>query len=160
MNHTSHTVLLQVHLQIALLWRLIRIIDTGEPLDLPSSSPCIHTSLVRLLAILQARGHVHKIERSMLRHRLPRAGPTGLEGRNRCADHSRARLGQLGRHERYPLDVLMAILPRKPQLRRQARTHRLPQQQRHGPPPADATSRPTPSPRRLYRYSGTPSGKR
>ena len=135
MNHTSHTVLLKVHLQIALLWRFIRIIHTSEPLDLSSSRPCIHTPFVRLLAILQACGHVHKIERSMLRHRLPRARPTGLERGNRCANDGRARLGQLGRHERYALDIPMPILPRKPQLRRQARTHRLAQQQRHRPSP-------------------------
>jgi len=125
MHHPPHTRLFQIHHQIRLTRHLIRIIHTRKPLNLAPPRLRIHAPFIRPLTMLQTRRHMHKIKAPMLTHRLPRALPALLKRRNRPTDDRRPGFRQLGRHERDPLDVLVAIRAAESQLRAQLAAHRV-----------------------------------
>lgn len=62
MNNLRHSLLLQIHRQIRILRSLVRIVDSGESLDLSSSSLREQSLSIRLLTVCQRSGDVDEEE--------------------------------------------------------------------------------------------------
>lgn len=132
MHGAPHARPLNIHRQIRLGGHLVRIVHPREALDLPPSRPRVDPPPVRLLAVLQARRHVHEVEAPVLADRLPRAAPALLHGRDGRRDDGRARFGELGGHEGDALDVLVPVGAGEAEFGGELAADRVPQQQGDG----------------------------
>jgi hypothetical protein len=55
----------QINSQVSIGGHLVRVIDTGETLNLTSARLGVHTTLVSLLGVLERGGNVDEVERSV-----------------------------------------------------------------------------------------------
>jgi hypothetical protein len=99
--------------EIRLLWRLIRIVDTSEALDLSGTCSSINAAAIRLLRVLERRRNVHKEERSVLLHRVLGRLSGLLERRDRRRNRRSTSLGKLCSDESDAGNVLVSVFARE-----------------------------------------------
>lgn len=124
--------LLAIDNEIGLGGSLVRVIYTGEALDLTLAGSCVNTLLVRLLAVLQRSGNVHEVEVTVLLDGLFRSSTVDLEGGNRSRNDGGAGPCQLASDKGNAGNVLAAVLSAETQLRRQLGPNGLTEQHRDG----------------------------
>lgn len=131
--HDGADVLLgQVNGQIDLLRSLIRVVDTGEALDLAGAGSLVDALAVRLLAVLERRGNVDQEKGTRLFNKLSSVLASILIGRNGGSDDGSTGLGQLRGNKGDATNVQASVLAAEAQLGGELGAHRLTQQQRHG----------------------------
>ena len=113
MDNVPDSRLLNVHGESGVGGNLVRVVHAGEPLDLSSAGLGVDSPFVGLLCVLERRGNVHEIEAAVLGDGLARLLAAVVKGSDRGCDDRSAGLGELGRDEGGPLDVLVSILARK-----------------------------------------------
>src|SRR4029077_966004 len=118
-------VLLRVDAHLGIARLLVRVVDTGEALDLTLESLLIETLDVAARALLDGRGDVHLDERAPLLDELPRLLARLLVRRDRRCDHRGAVSGQARGYPADSLDVRVTVLLREPEPLRQVRAHRV-----------------------------------
>src|SRR5919199_1571410 len=90
--------------------RLVRVVDAGEPGDLPGAGPRVQALDVAALADLQRRGQVHQHEPAVPLDQRTGLLTRGLVGRDRRHHHGAAVLDHLAGDEADPADVEVAVL--------------------------------------------------
>lgn len=131
-DNAAHGLLLGVDNQVGLGGVLVRVVHTGEALDLTIAGTRVDAALVRLLAVLERRGDVHQVEVTVLLHRLAGVLAGALEGGDRGGDDGGAGAGQLAGDEGDAADVPVAVLLGEAQLGRELGADGLAEQHGHG----------------------------
>ena len=99
----------QVHSQISIGRHLVRVVNTGEALDLTSARLGVHATLISLLRVLKRGRDVDEVEGSESLHSLAGRLSRVLErsnGRNDCRGTS---LGELGGYKGDAGNVLVTV---------------------------------------------------
>ena len=109
MHRRPHIRTRQIHRQIRLDGRLIRIIHAREALNLPRARRLINPPLIRLLCMLQRRRDMDEVKTAILLHRVPRRLAGLLERRDGRHDGGGACFGEFGGDEGDARDVLVAV---------------------------------------------------
>lgn len=109
MHDGANVLLLKVDNQVGLEGSLIGVIDTGEALDLASTSGGVDTSSVGLLAVLDGSGNVNEEEGAGLLDEVASLLTGVLEGSNRGGDDGSTGLGELRGNEGNSGDVEVTI---------------------------------------------------
>jgi hypothetical protein len=117
-NSSPDSLLAKVNNKLGLLAlrSLVRVVNTGEALDLALASGGVDAALVGLLAVLEGSSDVDEEEVAELLDDLARGVAAGLEGCDGSGDHGGARLGQLRGDEPNAVDVLLAVFAGEAQL--------------------------------------------
>lgn len=110
MNDIPDSLLLHVHGQICVIGVLVRIVDTSEVSDRPSSCTSIHASSICLLRVLQARRDMDKEEAAELLNGLPSIFASRIEWRDRSCNNRGTGLCELCCHEGDTRNVDIAVL--------------------------------------------------
>src|SRR4029077_5018863 len=116
-------VLLRVDAHLGIARLLVRVVDTGEALDLTLECLLVETLDVAARALLDGRGDVHLDGGAPLLDEVPRLLPRLLVRRDRRSDHCGAVSGQARGDPANSLDVRIAVLLREPEPLRQVRAH-------------------------------------
>lgn len=127
-NNGPHRLLGNVDRQVRFDGVLVGVVDSCEALDLAGAGALVDAALVRLLAVLERCVDPDEVEVAVLFHELPGVLPGGLKGCDRGGDDGRSGAGQLGCNKGDAANVLVAILAREAQLRRELTAHRLTEQ--------------------------------
>jgi hypothetical protein len=109
MNGTSDAGLLNINCQVGLLWNLIRIIDTGEALDLSISGFGIDTSLIGTFGMLERSSDVDEVEVTVFLNDLSSMLSGVLVWGNRGSNDGCTSPSKLRRNESDPTDVSGSI---------------------------------------------------
>lgn len=111
MNNAANTLLRDVDGEVGVSRSLVRVINSGETLDLTSASLGVDAALVGLLTVLERGVDVNKEERTTQLGDGLTGGLAGvLVGGNGGGDDGGTGAGQLTSDERDTLDVLVAVL--------------------------------------------------
>ena len=132
MDNGAHGLLLAVDGKVGLDGCLIRVVNTGEILDLAGAGLGVDASLVGLLAVLEGSGDVHEVEIAVLLNQLAGALAGLLEGGNGSGDNSGTGPGQLRSNKGDASNVLIAVLAVVAQLGRQLVANVLAEEQGDG----------------------------
>ena len=117
MNNAANTLLGDVDSEVSVRRSLVRVIDTGETLDLTSVSLGVDTALVGLLTVLERGVDVDEEERAtQLGDGITGGLARVFVGGNGGGDDGGTGAGQLTSDERDTLDVLVAVLAGEAQL--------------------------------------------
>lgn len=124
MDDLLHCLLRGVDNEVCLRGSLVRVIDTGEALDLASASLGIDALSVHFLAVLEGSRAVNEVEvasaaSSILHNVILCSLSAGLVGRNRGGDDSSASSGELSRNVGDAQNVLVPVLVGETKLGRQ-----------------------------------------
>ncbi|VUC36812.1 unnamed protein product [Clonostachys rosea] len=106
----ADVLLLQVDNQIGLDGGLVRVVDTGEALDLAGAGLGVDTTAVGLLAVLERGGDVDEEEVAVLLDGLAGLAAGILEGGDGGGDDGGTGLGELGGDKGDAGDVEVAVL--------------------------------------------------
>ena len=109
MHRRPHIGLLNIHNQVRLRRRLVRIIHTGKPLDLTLPRLGIDPPLIRLLAVLETRRNMHEVKAAVLLDNLLRLLAAGVERRNGCGNNGSSGLCEFRGNEGDARNVLVAV---------------------------------------------------
>lgn len=109
MNSSPNISRAKINRQIRLGRDLIRIIDTGETLNLTSARLGIDTALIRLLAVLERSSDVDEIEAAILLDEFASSLARSLEGGDWGSDDGGAGTGEFAGDEGDAANVLVAV---------------------------------------------------
>lgn len=124
--------LAEVNGKVGLLRRLVRVINTGETLNLTASSLLIDTPAVGLLAVLERRGDVDKVERPELLNDLLGLGAGRCVGGDWCGNDGGTALGELGGDETNAVHVLVAVVLAEAEFGGKLGADSIAEKERHG----------------------------
>lgn len=94
-NNGADRLLLEVDDEVSLGGRLVRVVDTGEALDVAVARLLVDAALVRLLGVLERGGDVHEEEGAGLLDQLASLLAGLVEWRNGRSDDGGAGAGEL-----------------------------------------------------------------
>ena len=109
MHRRPHIALGDVDDEIGLGRLLVRVVDTGEALDLAIACLGIDATPVRLLGELERRRHMHEVEATVLLDELAGRLSAVLEGRDGRGDDDGAGLCEFRGDEGDAADVAVAV---------------------------------------------------
>lgn len=128
-HNAPNTLLRHIDDQIGVLGHLVRVVDSGESLDLTPAGFSIDTPLVGAFTVLKWRGNVDKEKGAHLGDRLARSLAGVLVGSNGRGDDCRTGLGELSRDKGDSLNVGVAVLSAEAQLGRELVAHSVSQKE-------------------------------
>jgi hypothetical protein len=112
-----NAVLGEVDSQIRILWDFEIFVHPRKAIDDALPRLRIHSTPISFLAILNRGRHMDEEEIAartcLVRDSLAYGLPACIVRRNRCCDHRRAGARELRRDKPYPLQVIVALFPRK-----------------------------------------------
>ena len=132
MHDGADVLLLEVDNEVGLGRSLVRVVDTGEVLDLAVASSSVDTLAVGLLTVLEGSSNMDKEEGTGLLDEVTGSLAGILKRSNGGGNDCSAGLGQLGGDERDALDVEVAVLAGETKLRRELVSHVLTEQHGNG----------------------------
>lgn len=107
----------EVDSQIRILWDFEIFVHPRKAIDDALPRLRIHSTPISFLAILNRGRHMDEEEIAartcLVRDSLAYGLPACIVRRNRCCDHRRAGARELRRDKPYPLQVIVALFPRK-----------------------------------------------
>ena len=106
---------------------LVRVVDTGEVLNLTTTSGGVDALAVGLLTLLERCGNVDEVERSVLLNKLTGVLSARLERCDGSGNDGGASLGQLAGNEANTANVGVAVLLVEAKLRAELCANRLAQ---------------------------------
>lgn len=135
MSDLRHALPADVHNKIGINRFLVNIVDTGEALDLTSTSLSVVTLAVGLFAKLERSSNVDEEKVSStarLADHIPSCHSRRLVRRNRSSDDSSTSTGEFSSDKADALDVLSSVLRGESEFGREFRTNGLAKEERHG----------------------------
>jgi hypothetical protein len=112
-----NAVLGEVDSQIRIFWNFEIFVHPRQAFEDALPPLSIHSTPISFLAILNRGRHMDEEEIAartcLMRDNLAYGLPSGIVRRNRCCDHRRAGARELRRDKPYPLQVIVALFPRK-----------------------------------------------
>lgn len=117
MDNLWNAVLGEVDSQIRILWNFEIFAHPRQAIEDALPRLRIHSTPISFLAILNRSRHMDEEEIAartcLVRDSLAYGLPACIVRRNRCCDHRRAGTRELRRDKPYPLQVIVALFPRK-----------------------------------------------
>ena len=117
MDNLRNAVLGEVDGQIRIFWNFKIFVHPREAIDDALLRLSVHTTPISFPTILDRGRYVYEEEiaaRScLMRDRLTNGLPSCIVRSNRCRDHRCTRARELSRNKPYPLQVFVALFPRK-----------------------------------------------
>ena len=117
MDDLWNAVLGEVDSQIRIFWNFEIFVHPRQAFEDALSRLSIHSTSISLLAILNRGRHMDEEEIAartcLMRDSLAYGLPACFVRRNRCCDHRRAGARKLRCDKPYPLQVIVALFPRK-----------------------------------------------
>jgi hypothetical protein len=112
-----NAVLGEVDSQIRIFWNFEIFVHPRQAFEDALPPLSIHSTPISFLAILNRGRHMDEEEIAartcLMRDNLAHGLPSCIVRRNRCCDHRRAGTRELRRDKPYPLQVIVALFPRK-----------------------------------------------
>ena len=117
MDNLWNAVLGEVDGQIRIFWNIKIFVHPREAIDDALLRLSVHTTPISFLTILDRDRYVYEEEivarGCLMRDRLTNGLPSCIVRSNRCRDHRCTRARELSRNKPYPLQMIVALFPRK-----------------------------------------------